>query len=161
MRFFFFIVFFFFTKVIYSSNFLSYWVLFTDFFQILVSEICQFYECWKPASWKLQQEEVKKRAAHAIPSLKYISSLCFVKLHRTITKFKNFSDSGKQLPIFISLYFTAKSLVSVSNHGDTSRRQQFAYLTTKNSICSFARFARAYFTFSHFIAVLVFSTTWN
>lgn len=67
----------------------------------------------KPASWKLQQEEVKKRAAHAIPSPKYISSLCFVKLHRTITKFKNFSDRGKQLPIFISLYFTAISLVSV------------------------------------------------
>lgn len=45
--------------------------------------------------------------------LSTISSLCFVKLHRTITKFKNFSDRGKQLPIFISLYFTAISLVSV------------------------------------------------
>ena len=43
------------------------------------------------------------------------------------------------------------------------RRQQklhkFAYLTMKNSI--FARFARAYFIFWHFVDVLVLSTTWN
>ena len=43
------------------------------------------------------------------------------------------------------------------------RRQQkphkFAYLTMENSI--FARFARAYFIFWHFEAVLVLSTTWN
>ena len=43
------------------------------------------------------------------------------------------------------------------------RRQQkphkFAYLTMKNSI--FARFARAYFNFWHFVDVLVLSTTWN
>ena len=43
------------------------------------------------------------------------------------------------------------------------RRQQkphkFAYLTKKNSI--FARFARAFFIFWHFVDVLVLSTTWN
>jgi len=43
------------------------------------------------------------------------------------------------------------------------RRQQkphkFAYLTMKNSI--FARFARAFFIFWHFVDVLVLSTTWN
>ena len=43
------------------------------------------------------------------------------------------------------------------------RRQQkphkFAYLTMKNSI--FARFARAFFMFWHFVDVLVLSTTWN
>jgi len=43
------------------------------------------------------------------------------------------------------------------------RRQQkphkFAYLTMKNSI--FARFARAFFIFWHFVGVLVLSTTWN
>ena len=43
------------------------------------------------------------------------------------------------------------------------RRQQkpykFAYLTIKNSI--FARFARAFFIFWHFVEVLVLSTTWN
>ena len=43
------------------------------------------------------------------------------------------------------------------------RRQQeghkFAYLTIKNN--SFARFARAFFIFSHFADVLVRSTTWN
>ena len=44
------------------------------------------------------------------------------------------------------------------------RRQQlkhhkFAYLTMKNII--FARFARAFFIFWHFLDVLVLSTTWN
>ena len=43
------------------------------------------------------------------------------------------------------------------------RRQQkphkFAYLTMKNS--TFARFARAFFIFWHFVDVLVLSTTWN
>ena len=43
------------------------------------------------------------------------------------------------------------------------RRQQkpdkFAYLTMKNRI--FARFARAFFSFWHFVDVLVLSTTWN
>ena len=43
------------------------------------------------------------------------------------------------------------------------RRQQktlkFAYLTMKNSI--FARFARAFLTFWHFVDVLVLSPTWN
>ena len=43
------------------------------------------------------------------------------------------------------------------------RRQQkphiFAYLTMKNSI--FARFARAFFIFWHFVDVLVLSTTWS
>ena len=43
------------------------------------------------------------------------------------------------------------------------RRQQklhkFAYLTMKNSI--FARFARAFLIFWHFVDVLVLSTTWN
>ena len=43
------------------------------------------------------------------------------------------------------------------------RRQQkphkFAYLTMKNSI--FARFARAFFIFWHFVDVLVLSTTWK
>ena len=43
------------------------------------------------------------------------------------------------------------------------QRQQelhkFAYLTTKNN--TFARFARAFFLFSHFDDVLVVSTTWN
>ena len=43
------------------------------------------------------------------------------------------------------------------------RRQQkphkFAYLTMKNSI--FARFARTFFIFWHFVDVLVLSTTWN
>ena len=42
------------------------------------------------------------------------------------------------------------------------RRQQkphkFAYLTIKNI---FARFARAFFIFWHFVDVLVLSTTWN
>ena len=37
-------------------------------------------------------------------------------------------------------------------------RHKFAYLTTKNN--SFARFARAFFIFSHFTDVLVLSTTW-
>ena len=36
---------------------------------------------------------------------------------------------------------------------------KFAYLTMKNSI--FARFARAFFIFWHFVDVLVLSTTWN
>ena len=42
------------------------------------------------------------------------------------------------------------------------RRQEphkFAYLTMKNII--FARFARAFFIFWHFVDVLVLSTTWN
>ena len=43
------------------------------------------------------------------------------------------------------------------------RRQQkpnkFAYLTMENII--FARFARAFFIFWHFVDVLVLSTTWN
>ena len=38
-------------------------------------------------------------------------------------------------------------------------RHKFAYLTTKNN--SFARFARAFFIFSHFANVLVLSMTWN
>ena len=36
---------------------------------------------------------------------------------------------------------------------------KFAYLTMKNSI--FARFARAFFNFWHFIDVLILSTTWD
>ena len=36
---------------------------------------------------------------------------------------------------------------------------KFAYLTMKNGI--FARFARAFFIFWHFVDVLVLSTTWN
>ena len=39
------------------------------------------------------------------------------------------------------------------------KRHKFAYLTMKNSI--FARFARAFFLFCHFVDVLVVSTTWN
>ena len=35
-------------------------------------------------------------------------------------------------------------------------RQKFAYLTMKNN--SFARFARAFFIFEHFVKVLVLST---
>ena len=49
------------------------------------------------------------------------------------------------------------------NREPRRRRQQkphkFAYLTMKNRI--FARFARAFFIFWHFVDVLVLSTTWN
>ena len=38
-------------------------------------------------------------------------------------------------------------------------RHKFAYLTIKNN--SFARFACAFFIFSHFADILVLSTTWN
>ena len=46
-----------------------------------------------------------------------------------------------------------------SNHDDdgNKERHKFAYLTMKNN--SFARFARAFFTFGNFADVLVLSTT--
>ena len=53
-----------------------------------------------------------------------------------------------------------RSLGNLSNHideGNERRRHKFAYLTTKNNC--FARFARAFFVFSHFADVLVLSTT--
>ena len=58
----------------------------------------------------------------------------------------------------LSFAFTIRELTQPGR-----RRQQkphkFAYLTMKNSI--FARFARAFFIFWHFVDVLVLSTTWN
>ena len=125
-------------------------------------------DCLKPESVFQWSPIVKiNKRLHSLRSLLHFLGLCLTgSLRLALCPQKsylkrNFSNLGKQI------FCTSCRGYGIRELKQPRRRRQqkphkFAYLTMENSMFArFARFARAFFIFWHFVDVLVLSTTWN